>query len=638
MRFGGWWALGVAFWAAAAVAQPEIVDPTPDDTTDSGWQLGVEEVLPATVLSMPGGMVFLGTKEIEDFLVLEKHTGHIRHFTSRVEQPLALDLAVDTCGDRGLIGIALHPDFERGGAHVADPDHPEKDWVYVSYHDNAGNPDGCGATAAVFHVVRYTWNGTTLTDPFPIYSKDLTAGETTAVGGVITTALEFQLIAPITVVPRIYILIGSLGHNGKLQNNKNGAELDDTSVMLRLADDGTTPKDNPLDDPDVLAPQTKDRYFAYGFRDPRGVTTDPVSQTVWFTEYSDDGKPDEINLMFGASNGGYSPYQGWKDPKTVPKNTDPAYPLFDLAQTNDVHLPDTVPAEKPVSSFLLPRFSFDEGGALRPNGIAFGGLEVGPQHREDAFVGTADGNIYRFPVESSRAGFQLTGDLLDTIANVVTPASDPARPDDLTQIFIGKRFGVISELETGSDGSIYSVDQAGGKIYRIFFDAVRGLVVTSAKVPTKISVSAKKPVVSKPIRVNIVNTGEVNERIDSHQELNDFLGLEILPTGAPSNCAPPTFDAVDPKYVSPPYSYPIGIKAGGGKLAIDVAVDWSCANGPSDPNPVAGVPDFETQIHLNPAAIGIPAPMSDCPRDATPTVPACGPKGGGAFVTDIIEK
>jgi hypothetical protein len=103
--------------------------------------------------------------------------------------------------------------------------------------------------------------------------------------------------------------------------------------------------------------------------------------------------------------------------------------------------------------------------------------------------------------------------------------------------------------------------------------------------------------------------------------------------------APPAFDAVDPKYVSPPYSYPIGIKAGGGKLAIDVNVQWTCDNAPADPNPVAGAPDFDTVIHLNPGAIGIPAPMSDCPRPAVGSDPGCGPKGGGDFfVTDIIEK
>ncbi len=640
MRFGGWLALGVALWAGAVAAQPEpeIVDPTPDDLTDPGFQLDWEEVLPGITLSKPTGMAFLGTKEFEEFLVLEKETGHVRHFLSRVEQPLALDLAVDRCGDRGLIGIALHPGFEPG-AHVPDPDHPEKDWVYLSYHDNAGNPDGCGDTAAVFHVDRYTWNGTALVNPVSMYTRDLGAAEITAVGGVITTTEEFQLIAPVTLVTRLFILMGSLGHDGKLQNNKTGPDLDDTSVLLRLNDDGTTPLDNPFDDPDTAAPETKDRYFAYGIRDPRGVATDPVAQKVWFTEYSDTGKPDEINLLLSASNGGYKAYQGFKEPKDIPKNTEIGYPLFDLAQTS------TAP-KKPVSTFLLPRFSF-ENGAVKPTGIAFGGTEVGPQHREDVFVGTQEGNLYRFPVHSARSGFTLTGSLADTIANVADPTAIPPRPepDDLKEIWIGKRFGVISELEEGADGSIYSVDQDGGKIYRVFFNAARDLEVVSAKVPTKISISAKKPVVSKVVRVNIVNHGDVSERIDSHQELNAFLGLEIVGV-PPANCAPPAFDAVDPKYVSPPYSYPIGIKNNGGKLAIDIEVQWTCQNGPGDPAPVAGVPDFETRFHLDPTAIGVPEPVggaeaydNECPRAPLGDDPGCGPKGGGdAFVTDIIEK
>src|SRR5262245_2243166 len=117
MRFRGWWAaLGVLLLAAAAAAQPEINDPTPDDPDAPGFQLAVQEVLAGFALDAPGGMAFLGTRDTEDFLLLEKHTGHVRHFVRvtpqppvREEQPLALDLDVDTCGDRGLIGIALHP-------------------------------------------------------------------------------------------------------------------------------------------------------------------------------------------------------------------------------------------------------------------------------------------------------------------------------------------------------------------------------------------------------------------------------------------------------------------------------------------------------------------------------------------------
>ena len=125
------------------------------------------------------------------------------------------------------------------------------------------------------------------------------------------------------------------------------------------------------------------------------------------------------------------------------------------------------------------------------------------------------------------------------------------------------------------------------------------------------------------LRVTVVNHGEVPERIESHQELVDFLGVEI--TGrAPTNCATPEFDAVDPKYVLPPYDYPIGIKAEGGKLTIEVSVQWACENG-DGPTPVAGVPDFDVGFHLNPSAIGVP--------DEEPANDDFGP-----IVTDIIEK
>lgn len=623
MRFGRWLPFCVALWAAAAATAQTIVDPDGKEG-ELDWQLANENVVltfTGGALTLPSGLVFIGTKEDEEFLVLERDSGKVRHFTSRVEAASpALDLAVDTCGDRGLLGIALHPHFERGVPAV-DAEDPEHDWVYVSYH--SGAVDTCADGAAVFHVDRYTWNGTALVNPVSMYTKDLTAGETTRVGGAIATSLELQLVVPITEIPRLYILIGSLGRDGQLQNNADGPGPDDTSVLLRLDDDGTTPQDNPFDDPDTNAPETKDRYFAYGVGDPRGMVTDPVSQTPWFAEYSDEGKPDEINLLLPANNGGYSDYQGFIDERNIPDNDDDDYPLFDLAMTDEQDPAD----EEPVSTFLLPRFSF-EVESIEPTAVAFGGTEVGPQHREDLFVGTQDGKLLRFHVEPFRAGFELTGVLADTIAQkeVIDDDGDDVdegrEADALTDIVIGEGYDPISELEAGVDGSIYVVQESGA-IDRVFFDARRDLAAVGLKGPKKISLSAKKPVVSKSLRVTVVNNGEVPERIDNHTELVAFLGVEITPVG-PASCLTPEFDAVDPKYVLPPYSYPIGIKAEGGKLTIEVSVEWECDNGDL-PAPVAGVPDFETSMHLNPLAIGVP--------DEDPANDDFGP-----IVTDIIEK
>ena len=642
-------ALAAVLGAGAAAADPTIVDPDgPDGPLD--WKLDVQRVLDDSTLSGTSGLAFFGKKEDQEFFALEHKTGRVRHFKKvagvEVDQGDALDLSVDTCGDRGLMGIALHPSFDPTPTPVTDPPTvrpPQQDWVYVSWFGSADAP-GCGPSAAVLHVGRYTWDGTHLVNPTSVFTKDYTADQTTAVGGLVATTLEIKLTPPVTTLPHLYVLIGSLGGDGKLQNHAGGADLDDTSVMIRLDEDGSTSVDNPFNDPDTALPETKDRYFAYGIHDPRGVAVDPAAQTLWFTDYADPGQPyDEIDLMFQASNGGYQPIQGcFKDPKvanSVPDcqkklppnlvggapNSD--YPLFDLAQSND-----TPP--KPVSTYLNPRFSFEDD-AVKPTGVAFGGTEVGPQHRQDLFVGTGDGRLLRFHVEQLRSGLTLTGELADGIAQKGDPNVDPPRPaDDLKDVLIATGFAAISALATGVDGSIYVAD-ASGSVWRVFFDAQRDLAVVSVKAPAKISTSAKKPVVSKSIRITVVNNGEVSERIDSHQELMNFLGVTITPTGSSSCTNTLSFDAIDPKYVSPPYSYPIGIKDSGGKLVIDVSVQWTCS--PS----AAGMPDFETTVHLNPLAIGVvdTHPENDvCFRPPSGTDPGCGAKKGGPIVTDVIQK
>src|ERR687896_972935 len=56
----------------------------------------------------PIGIAFLGAG---DMLVLEKNTGQIKRVVNGVVQATVLDLAVNNASERGLLGIALHPDF-----------------------------------------------------------------------------------------------------------------------------------------------------------------------------------------------------------------------------------------------------------------------------------------------------------------------------------------------------------------------------------------------------------------------------------------------------------------------------------------------------------------------------------------------
>src|SRR5688572_4233491 len=60
-------------------------------------------------LTTPTTMAFLGP---DDLLVLEKVTGKVQRVTGgQINPEPALDLAVNSASERGLLGIALHPRF-----------------------------------------------------------------------------------------------------------------------------------------------------------------------------------------------------------------------------------------------------------------------------------------------------------------------------------------------------------------------------------------------------------------------------------------------------------------------------------------------------------------------------------------------
>ena len=59
-------------------------------------------------LTTPTSMAFLGP---DDFLVLEKNTGKVQRIVNGNLQSTVLDLGVNFSSERGLLGIALHPEF-----------------------------------------------------------------------------------------------------------------------------------------------------------------------------------------------------------------------------------------------------------------------------------------------------------------------------------------------------------------------------------------------------------------------------------------------------------------------------------------------------------------------------------------------
>jgi aldose sugar dehydrogenase len=388
--------LGV--WLSAysfALAAPALRDPN----------LSVTEI--TSGLSSPTTMAFIGA---DDILVLQKDNGQVRRVISGVLQPGAvLDVAVDHASERGMLGIALHPNF------------PTSPFVYLYFTESSTSGDSSGSAAAN-RVYRYAWNGTTLTNPLLILNLPASPGPNHD-GGVIIFGPDGKL----------YVVIGDLNRDGQLQNFPGGSTPDDTSVILRLNDDGSVPSDNPF----FSQGGNVAKYYAYGIRNSFGMAFDPVTDDLWMTE-NGPGSFDEINLVEPGFNSGWEQLMG---PDV--RNTNDASSLFTLTG----------------SHYADPKFSWLD--TVGPTAIVFlDSTDLGASYENDVFVGDINnGNLYRFQPNGTRNGFVFSGaGLADLVADSGA---------ELNETIIGTGFAGITDLKVGPDGRLYVVSFGDGKIYAI---------------------------------------------------------------------------------------------------------------------------------------------------------------------------
>ena len=383
------------FSSSLLFAAPSLTDPN----------LSVTEV--TSGLSSPTTMVFIGT---DDILVLQKDNGQVRRVIGGVLQSSAvLDVAVDNASERGMLGIAVHPNF------------PTSPFVYLYYTESSTAGDSSGSPAAN-RVYRYTWSGAALTSPLLILDLPVTPGPNHD-GGIITFGPDAKL----------YVVIGDLNRDGQLQNFPAGPAPDNTSVILRINDDGSIPSDNPF----FSQGGNVAKYYAYGIRNSFGMAFDPVTDDLWMTE-NGPGSFDEINLVEPGFNSGWEKLMG-----PDARNANDASSLFSLAG----------------SHYADPKFSWL--ATVGPTAIVFiDSTTLGAEYENDAFVGDINnGNLYRFKPNGTRNGFVFSGaGLADLVADSGA---------ELNETIIGTGFAGITDLKVGSDGRLYVVSFGDGKIYAI---------------------------------------------------------------------------------------------------------------------------------------------------------------------------
>jgi glucose/arabinose dehydrogenase len=304
----------------------------------------------------------------------------VQHIKSGAVQGTALDLAVNSASERGLLGIALHPRFP------ADPG------VYLYWTESTTGADSGVLSETPLlgnRVDRFEWDGTKLVFDQnliqlralqPAFAAEPTpaAGRGNHDGGVIRFGPDGKL----------YIYIGDVGRRGQMQNLPDGpgcqtspcpaiptGNLPDdqfggpepdnahlTGVVLRLNDDGTTPADNPFFRAGELrggeAGANLQKVFAYGIRNGFGMAFDPKSGNLWEAQNGDDSFT-ELNLVEPGANLGWIQIMGPVERLGQFKSIETTPPFVGLQQArwSPTRIADT------VEEALSRLFTVYEGGS-----------------------------------------------------------------------------------------------------------------------------------------------------------------------------------------------------------------------------------------------------------------------------------
>ena len=179
--------------------------------------------------------------------------------------PLLTINEVESNGEGGLLGMALHPQF------------PATPHVFVVYNYDSGS-------GYKEKVVRYTYNGTTLSDPIVII--DNIDASNIHNGSRIAISSDLKL----------FISTGDAANTPLSQNasSPNGK-------ILRLNMDGTIPGDNPV---------AGNPYWSLGHRNPQGLVF--ANNKLYSSEHG-PSNDDEVNIIEKGRNYGWVNVHGFCD-------------------------------------------------------------------------------------------------------------------------------------------------------------------------------------------------------------------------------------------------------------------------------------------------------------------------------------
>ena len=525
-RFGS--TVVAVIFAVGALIGPASLGPLA--AQEGGPEMVVPDLEVSPVVSglvTPTSIAFLGS---DDLLVLEKNTGRVVRVTDGVIAGTVLDLGVNAASERGLLGIALHPDFPTDpGAYLfwscPGTPPPADNPFFPVEQECADEPtlgtdteDTLASPMLGNRVDRFEWDATTGTLTFDFNLVKLRAFQNDGApeppdqnddgtgtnprqperanhdGGVIDFGPDGKL----------YVIFGDVGRRGQLQNlpcgptamtcpgestpddQFGGPQADDehfAGVVLRLNDDGSTPSDNPFFGVGAsMGGEVGTRLqtvFSYGIRNSFGMDFDPRSGALWTQENGEDAY-DELNRVTAGQNSGWiqlaGPVSRVADFKAIETTSlhHEDFPNLQQFRWGPERIADT-PAEALARLFMLPGSHYSDPEfswrhVLAPAAIGFmQGSGLGPQYNGDLFVG----HSVPEPLGGPLFHFNLTGNRraigVDDPRLADRVADNPTFHDmtESESLLVGTGFGVVTDIEPSPDGTLYVVSLDQGTIHEV---------------------------------------------------------------------------------------------------------------------------------------------------------------------------
>ena len=182
-----------------------------------------------------------------------------------------LSITVDSSGERGLIGVAVHPNFATNG------------YVYVYYTTTAGGAHN--------RISRFTASGDTAGNELVLVDLPALSSATNHNGGAIHFGADGKLYA-------------GVGENAVSSRSQDLSTP--FGKLLRFNDDGTIPTDNPF-----YATQTGQNraIWAFGLRNPYTFAVQPGTGRIHINDVG-EVTWEEINLGTAGANYGWPSTEG----------------------------------------------------------------------------------------------------------------------------------------------------------------------------------------------------------------------------------------------------------------------------------------------------------------------------------------